>query len=224
MRARIAPPVAQQVEGDDRHHDDQGEDLEQCEAAADQPRRRRPQPSQRAARLIDGEVAQALVHHLRPQRFLQPLQPVAQQRADAGDVVRQALHQDADLREDQRIEQQRRDQRRGHQQEDQQEGRERPADAEPRQPRRHRIEEIGDHRRQHEGRQDALEQPQAEQQRRTQADYQRRALRTRRGARRGRRREARRGRRAGCGLGAGGRLRLVAQGAPSPVSRAACST
>jgi hypothetical protein len=186
-----ARPVAQQVEADHRRHDDQGEDAEQRHAAADQPGEGIAEEGDDLPRLTDDEVAQLGVHEVRTQRFLRGFHRLADQRADANHIGRQPVDQDADLRDQQRVEQQQREQRGGRQRQDQQEGGQPPRHAEPREPRRHRIQEIGDATGEHEGREDRRKGPERKDQRRQPAQHDRPALALRRGARAGRGRPVR---------------------------------
>jgi hypothetical protein len=101
-----------------------------------------------------------LVHDLRAEALGHRREGFAHRLADAQHVARQALQQDGDLRQQQRVQQQHAEQRRKRQRQHQQQGRDAARHADPSEARGRRVEEVGDHGGQHEGRQDRREQPQ----------------------------------------------------------------
>ena len=103
-----------------------------------------------------------MIQHVWAKGFFKPGQQVPQGLADTCDIDGQALHQNAKLRENQRIEQQQRNQRNRTKQCHQQKGANAARNTKPREARCQGVQKIGNGRGQHEGCQDALEHPKAE--------------------------------------------------------------
>ncbi len=171
-----AGPVPQQVEAGHRRHDRQRQQVEDGKAAADQAGRGRQQDAQHGGRLAADQIADLVVHHLRPELHLQVGQHLLRPALEEGGVLRDAVHQQANLHDHQRIQQQREDQHRRQQGEDHHDRCQPARQSEAVQPRGGRIERVCNHPRCDEWGQYGPEQLQGEPEGNQEADDQGEAL------------------------------------------------
>ncbi len=151
-------PIAKQVEGDDGGDDGEREDVEEGEAAADEAGEGAGHPAEHDSRLAGDEVAQLLVDVFAAEPLLQIVDDLAGPVADVDDVGRGAGDQQADLGDQQRVEQQREEQHGGDEADDHDPRSHGARQADAGEPGGGRVEEIGDAGGGDEGQQDRTEQ------------------------------------------------------------------
>ena len=151
-----ARPVAQQVEPDNRCHHCEGQHVEDREAGPGDAGERPGDEAQHIAGLAADQIAQLVVYHVGAEVLLQIREHRARPTLQQLHVLRDTAEQQADLLQDERVEQQREQQDAGDQPQDHQQRRQPAAKPQPGKPRRGRVEHVGDagggdKRRQHRG-------------------------------------------------------------------------
>jgi hypothetical protein len=147
-------PVPQEVEGGDGRDHQNGQGVEDGEAAADHPRQRADGEGDHRAGMGADDLAQLVVDEIGAEMLLQMGERAVGPGLHLDHVIRHAFQQQPDLREDDGIEQQGEGQHHREQADDEHNGGEPAGNADLGHADCERIKEVGDAGRRHKGQQD----------------------------------------------------------------------